>query len=83
MEDTNIGWIIAIIIGGLAGWAAQYFMKSRAGILLNIVLGVLGAALASFFFGLLGINFAGWFDYLISGFIGACILIWIGRKIRP
>ncbi|WP_455478159.1 GlsB/YeaQ/YmgE family stress response membrane protein [Bartonella sp. B10] len=83
MEDINIGWLAAIIIGGLAGWAAQYFMKSKTGIFLNIVLGIIGAALASFLFGILGINFAGWFGYLISGFIGACLLVWIGRKIRP
>ncbi|MCZ2204083.1 GlsB/YeaQ/YmgE family stress response membrane protein [Bartonella sp. A05] len=83
MEDANIGWIAAIIIGGLAGWAAQYFMKSQTGIFLNIILGIIGSALASFLFGLLGVNFAGWIGYLIAGFIGACILIWTGRKIRP
>lgn len=82
MEDANIGWIAAIIIGGLAGLAAQYLMKSQTGVFLNIILGIIGAALASFLFGLLGVSFAGWFGYLVSGFIGACILIWIGRKIR-
>ncbi|EJF81078.1 GlsB/YeaQ/YmgE family stress response membrane protein [Bartonella doshiae] len=82
MEDANIGWIAAIIIGGLAGWAAQYLMKSQTGVFLNIILGIIGATLASFLFGLLGVNFAGWLGYLVSGFIGACILIWIGRKIR-
>ncbi|ABM45440.1 hypothetical protein X471_00093 [Bartonella bacilliformis str. Heidi Mejia] len=82
MENVQIGWVTAIIIGGLAGWAAQYFMKSQTGVLLNIVLGIIGAALMSFFFSFLGINVVGWFSYLIFGFIGACILIWIGRKIR-
>ncbi|AQX31012.1 hypothetical protein BscR1v2_010870 [Bartonella schoenbuchensis R1] len=48
MEDANIGWIAAIIIGGFAGWAAQYFMNSRTGIFLNIILGIIGASLASF-----------------------------------
>ncbi|MHC5307821.1 GlsB/YeaQ/YmgE family stress response membrane protein [Bartonella sp. LJL80] len=83
MEDASIGWIAAIIIGGLAGWAAQSFMKSNTGMILNIVLGIVGASLASFLLGLFGVSFAGWFGYLISGFIGACILIWIGRLIRP
>ncbi|UTO27929.1 GlsB/YeaQ/YmgE family stress response membrane protein [Bartonella harrusi] len=82
MEDANIGWIAAIIIGGLAGWAAQYFMKSQTGVFLNIILGIIGAALASFVFSLLGVSFSGWVGYLISGFIGACVLIWIGRKVR-
>lgn len=82
MEDANIGWIAAIIIGGLAGWIAQYLMKSQTGIFLNIILGIVGAALASFIFSFFGVNFAGWIGYLIAGLIGACILIWIGRKIR-
>ncbi|EJF75681.1 GlsB/YeaQ/YmgE family stress response membrane protein [Bartonella alsatica] len=82
MEDANIGWIAAIIIGGLAGCAAQCLMKSQTGMFLNIILGIIGAALASFLFGFLGVGFAGWFGYLISGFIGACVLIWIGQKIR-
>ncbi|MBX4335077.1 GlsB/YeaQ/YmgE family stress response membrane protein [Bartonella raoultii] len=82
MENANFGWIAAIIVGGLAGYAAQYFMRSQTGIFLNIILGIIGAVLASFLFSLLGIHFAGWLGYLISGFIGACILIWIGRKIR-
>jgi uncharacterized membrane protein YeaQ/YmgE (transglycosylase-associated protein family) len=82
MEDQQVGWIAAIIIGAIAGWLAEQFMKSNVGLLMNIVLGIVGAALASFLFGLLGINFAGWVGYLIAGFIGACILIAIARAIR-
>ncbi|KEC54642.1 GlsB/YeaQ/YmgE family stress response membrane protein [Bartonella koehlerae] len=82
MEDAKIGWIAAIIIGGLAGCAAQYLMKSQTGVFLNIILGIIGAALASFLFGLFGVSFAGWVGYLISGFVGACILIWLGRQVR-
>ncbi|WP_407965230.1 GlsB/YeaQ/YmgE family stress response membrane protein [Bartonella sp. C271] len=82
MNDIYISWILAIIVGGLAGWIAQYFMKSRTGIFLNIILGVVGSALASFLLSFLEINLAGWLGYLISGFIGACILIWIGKKVR-
>jgi uncharacterized membrane protein YeaQ/YmgE (transglycosylase-associated protein family) len=47
------------------------------GLVMNIVLGIVGAAVASFLFGLL--TFGGWIGYLISGFIGACILIAIAR----
>ena len=46
MNDAEIGWIAAIIIGGLAGWLAEMFMKSGTGILTNIVLGIVGAAVA-------------------------------------
>jgi uncharacterized membrane protein YeaQ/YmgE (transglycosylase-associated protein family) len=48
-------------------------MKSQMGLLMNVVLGSVGAAIASWLFSLLGITFAGWLGYLIAGFIGACI----------
>ncbi|MPT25167.1 MAG: GlsB/YeaQ/YmgE family stress response membrane protein, partial [Starkeya sp.] len=32
MEDAQIGWIAAIIIGGLAGWIASAIMKTGTGI---------------------------------------------------
>ena len=45
MGDPAIGWIAAIIIGGIAGWLAEQFMKSDMGLLMNIVLGIVGASL--------------------------------------
>ena len=45
MEDQHIGWIAAIIIGGIAGWLAEQFMKSQMGLVMNIVLGMLGPLL--------------------------------------
>ena len=41
-DDTAVGWIAAIIIGGIAGWLAEQFMKSNMGLLMNIVLGIVG-----------------------------------------
>ena len=43
MDVNGVGWIAAIIIGGLAGWLAEMFMKSNTGILMNIVMGIVGA----------------------------------------
>jgi uncharacterized membrane protein YeaQ/YmgE (transglycosylase-associated protein family) len=79
MDDNQIGWIAAIIIGGIAGWLAEQFMKSQMGLVMNIVLGIIGAAVASWLMSFLGIAFGGWIGYLIAGFIGACILIAIAR----
>ena len=42
MEEHQIGWIAAIIIGGIAGWLAEQFMKSQMGLAMNIVLGIIG-----------------------------------------
>ena len=85
MDETQVGWIAAIIIGGIAGWLAEQFMHSQMGMLTNILLGIVGAAVASWLFSLLGVGFGpGWLGYLIAGFIGACILIWIARMVwRP
>ena len=82
MGDAGIGWIAAIIIGGLAGWIASNIMKTNTGIFINIVLGIIGAAIASFLFGILGISFGGWLGYLVAGLLGACILIALVRAIR-
>ncbi len=82
MDNESIGWIAAIIIGGLAGWIASGVMKSDTGILLNIALGIIGAAVARFLFGLLGVSFGGWLGYLVAGAVGACILIWGARAVR-
>ena len=82
MEDQSIGWIAAIIIGGVAGWLAEQFMKSNMGVFMNIILGIVGAVLANFLLGIFGIALGGWIGYLIAGFIGACILIWVARAIR-
>jgi uncharacterized membrane protein YeaQ/YmgE (transglycosylase-associated protein family) len=82
MEGAGVGWIAAIIIGGIAGWLAEQFMKSDMGMLVNIILGIVGAAIASAILSLFGIVLGGWLGYLIAGFIGACLLIWIVRAVR-
>jgi uncharacterized membrane protein YeaQ/YmgE (transglycosylase-associated protein family) len=54
MDDAQVGWIAAIIIGGIASWLAEQFMKSNMGLLMNIVLGIIVAAVASAILSVLG-----------------------------
>ena len=82
MEDAGVGWIAAIIIGGVSGWLAEQFMKSNVGLLMNIILGIVGAIIANALLGIFGVALGGWIGYLIAGFIGACILIAIARMFR-
>ena len=82
MGDPTVGWIAAIIIGGIAGWLAEQFMKSDMGLIMNIVLGIVGAAVASAILSFFGVNLGGWIGYLVAGFIGAVLLIWIVRTVR-
>ncbi|MEW9918058.1 GlsB/YeaQ/YmgE family stress response membrane protein [Marimonas sp. MJW-29] len=73
---TGLGWFAALIVGGLAGWLAEKFMKRDHGLLLNIFMGIVGAmlfnAILVFIF---GSTLGGWIGQLFVGFVGACILI--------
>lgn len=84
MDVNGVGWIAAIIIGGLAGWFAEMFMKSNTGLFMNIILGIVGAIVLNAILQALNIGAfgVGWVAYLITGFIGACLLIWVGRLVR-
>ena len=80
--NAAVGWIAAIIIGAIAGGLAEQFMKSNMGLLMNIILGIVGAVVANALLSLFGIALGGWIGYLIAGFIGACILIAVARMFR-
>lgn len=82
MTEQSIGWLAAIIIGGLAGFIAEMIMKSDHGLLMNIILGIVGAFVANVLFSALGILTVGWIGYLISGVVGACLLIAFARMLR-
>ncbi|PYE29569.1 putative membrane protein YeaQ/YmgE (transglycosylase-associated protein family) [Rhizobium sp. PP-WC-2G-219] len=83
MDVNGVGWLAAIIIGGFAGWLAEQFMKSNMGVFMNIILGIIGAVVLNAILAALGVSLgAGWIAYLITGFIGACVLIAIGRMVR-
>lgn len=76
MED--MGWLMAIIIGALAGWIAEKIMRGDHGLLTNIVLGIVGASIGNWLMdGMLG----GLVGQLITAVIGACLLITIWRMI--
>ena len=44
-----MGWIIAIIVGGVAGWLASIVMGRNAsmGIVLNVIVGIIGAIIGN------------------------------------
>jgi uncharacterized membrane protein YeaQ/YmgE (transglycosylase-associated protein family) len=76
----GVGWIGAIIIGGLAGWVAEKVMKSDMGLIMNIVLGIVGALVLNAILRAVGvIPEGGWFWYFIVALVGACLLIWVWR----
>jgi uncharacterized membrane protein YeaQ/YmgE (transglycosylase-associated protein family) len=46
-----MGILVWLIVGGLVGWVASIIMRTNAqqGILLNVLVGIVGAVLAGFF----------------------------------
>ena len=77
----GVGFLMTIVIGAIAGWLAEQFTKSNMGLLMNIVMGIIGAFVGNFLFGLLGIHLAGIIGNLISATIGAIIVIMIYRAV--
>ena len=71
-----MGIIIWLIVGGIVGWLASIIMKRDAqqGIILNIVVGIIGALLAGWLFGG-GINEAITIRTFLFSLIGAVILL--------
>jgi len=84
-----MSFIIWLVIGGLVGWLASVFMRTDAqqGIVLNIVVGIIGALLGGWLLSpLLGSGTINQGDFSLSGllvsFLGAVILLAIVNFIR-
>lgn len=71
-----MGIIIWLIVGGIVGWLASIIMRRDAqqGIILNVVVGIIGALIAGWLFGG-GINQAITLWTFIWSLIGAVILL--------
>ncbi|UDF05586.1 GlsB/YeaQ/YmgE family stress response membrane protein [Asticcacaulis sp. AND118] len=82
MEQYQTGWLVAIIVGAVAGWIAEKIMKSGQGLFMNIVLGIIGSVLANGLLSWLGVSFGGVIGFLVAGVSGACLLIGASRTIR-
>ena len=80
-----INLILWLLFGALIGWLASLVMRTDAqqGTLLNIVVGIVGAAIGGFLFGRNTIN-SGAFSLtaLLISFVGAVILLAIVNLVR-
>ena len=76
-----------LVVGGLIGWAASAVMRTREGMLLNVVVGVVGAAIGGWFLSpLAGVSTINQSNFsaasLIVSFLGAIILLSIVNLVR-
>ncbi len=84
-----LNWILIIIVGGILGWLASIVMKTdgQQGILLNIVVGIVGAILGGLVLApLLGGGSITQGDFSLSSLLisllGAIILLAIVNLVR-
>jgi uncharacterized membrane protein YeaQ/YmgE (transglycosylase-associated protein family) len=81
MTGTNLIWFL--LIGLVAGFLASKMMRGKGyGLLGDLVIGVVGAFLGGWIFGLLHISAGGLIGLLVTAFVGAVVLIWLLRLLR-
>ena len=73
-----VGLIIWLVVGGIVGWLASIIMKRDAqqGIFLNVIVGIVGAAISGFLLGG-GINENITVMSFLYSLVGAVILLLI------
>lgn len=75
-----------LVLGGIAGWIASLIMGTDAsqGILMNVVVGVVGAFIGGMvfnFFGNSGVSGLNVYSLVVAT-IGAILLLWVVRLVR-
>ncbi len=79
-----LGIILWLIVGGVVGWLASIIMRTNAqqGILLNIIVGIVGAFLAGLIIGGGSINQAITIESFLWSLLGAVVLLAIVNLVR-
>jgi uncharacterized membrane protein YeaQ/YmgE (transglycosylase-associated protein family) len=77
-------WLLwTIIIGILAGWLAGLIVKGRGmGVLVDLIVGIVGALIGGFIAGLIGLAAYGLIGRLVIATLGAVLLLFLVRAIK-
>lgn len=79
-----MGIILWIIFGAIVGWLASMIMETRGGLLMDIVVGIVGAVIGGYvmsFFGDNGVQGFTLYSFLVA-LLGACILLAIVKMFQ-
>lgn len=77
-----MGFFATILVGVIAGWLAEKFMKVDMPVWKNLVVGLLGGALGSAVLGIIGYeSTGGMIAGILVAFAGACVILWAWKKI--
>ena len=82
----QMGWLAWLVVGAIAGWLASLVMKTnrQQGLLMDIVVGIVGALIGGFLFeqfgetGVTGFNI--WSIFV--SFVGAVVLLLVIRVLN-
>ena len=78
-----MGIILWLIVGAVVGWLAGMIMRDNNGVLMNIIVGIVGAAIGGFLFAGGNINNSPLtVSSFITSLIGAVILLAIVNLVR-
>lgn len=77
-----MSFIAFLIVGGIAGWLASTFMNKDQGILMNVIVGIVGAYIGGFLGRAVGLDATGFIGSIIMATVGAVILLWILGKLK-
>jgi uncharacterized membrane protein YeaQ/YmgE (transglycosylase-associated protein family) len=86
MDMSQMGWLAWIVVGAVSGWLASLVMKTnrQQGLLLDIVVGILGAFIGGFLFtqfGSAGVTGFNIWSVFVS-FTGAVVLLAVIRLVN-
>lgn len=75
--------IVILLVGLIAGWLASLLVKgSGSGVIVDVVIGVIGALIGGYLFSWLGVySGSGLFGSILTALIGAVILLIVLRLV--
>ncbi len=82
MGTPGVGFIMMLVIGGIAGWIAEKATKSDHGIFTNILVGIAGSFVGSRLAEVLNIAVSGTIAHILVAAAGAIILVFGWQAIR-
>jgi uncharacterized membrane protein YeaQ/YmgE (transglycosylase-associated protein family) len=78
-----MGIIFSLIVGGIAGFLAGTIMNSKNDMIVNVIIGLIGSAVGSFLFRIIGLQSTGGIlGEIIIATVGAVTLLYLGKKLK-
>jgi len=79
----GLGLMAMLVVGFLAGWIAEKITASNHGILTNILVGIAGSFVGGKLAELVNEPIHGFVRTLVAAIVGAVLVLWAWRQVRP